>query len=115
MARPSETNVEDTHTDPAIPSTVSSNDRSEHDVEKQAAVADFETEKQQHALTPVKSSAPSEFEYPSMKKALVILIALYAAVFIVAIDRTILGTAIPRMTDEFHSFNDIGWYQSACQ
>ena len=28
-------------------------------------------------------------------------------------DRTIIATAIPKMTDEFHSLNDIGWYGSA--
>lgn len=28
-------------------------------------------------------------------------------------DRTIIATAIPKMTDDFHSLNDIGWYGSA--
>jgi len=28
-------------------------------------------------------------------------------------DRTIIAIAIPRMTDDFHSFGDIGWYGSA--
>lgn len=28
-------------------------------------------------------------------------------------DRTIIATAIPKMTDEFHSLDDIGWYGSA--
>jgi len=64
-------------------------------------------------LTPVKSEAKSEFEYPSLKSAIVVMIGIYLAIFLVALDRTIIGTAIPRMTDEFHSFSDIGWYQSA--
>ncbi|PNS20386.1 hypothetical protein CAC42_5836 [Sphaceloma murrayae] len=64
-------------------------------------------------LTPIKSKAMSEIEYPSTKKAVLIMVGLYCAIFLVALDRTILGTAIPRMTDEFHSFQDIGWYQSA--
>lgn len=80
--------------------------------EKQEA-GDVETAKQQQDLAPVVSKAVSEFEYPSMAKAITILAALYISVFVVALDRTILGTAIPRMTDEFHSFDDIGWYQSA--
>lgn len=33
--------------------------------------------------------------------------------FLVALDRTILGTAIPKITDEFHSIDDVGWYASA--
>jgi MFS family permease len=28
-------------------------------------------------------------------------------------DRTIIGTAIPKITDEFHSIDDVGWYASA--
>ena len=33
--------------------------------------------------------------------------------FLVALDRTIIATAIPKMTDDFHSIDDIGWYGSA--
>jgi len=28
-------------------------------------------------------------------------------------DRTILGTAIPQITDDFHSVGDVGWYGAA--
>ncbi|KAH8878757.1 MFS general substrate transporter, partial [Thozetella sp. PMI_491] len=42
-----------------------------------------------------------------------ILAALYLSVFLVALDRTILGPAIPAITDEFQSMGDIGWYGSA--
>lgn len=35
--------------------------------------------------------------------------------FLVALDRTIIGTAIPAITNEFHSVGDIGWYGSAYQ
>lgn len=55
----------------------------------------------------------SNFEYPSTKKAAVIMISIYLTVFLVALDRTIIGTAIPAMTNEFHSFDDIGWYGSS--
>ena len=37
----------------------------------------------------------------------------YLSLFLVALDRTIVTTAIPRITDEFHSLGDIGWYGSA--
>jgi hypothetical protein len=52
-------------------------------------------------------------EYPNMAKTLVIMASLYISIFLVALDRTILGTAIPRITDQFHSIDDIGWYGSA--
>ncbi|KAF2725269.1 MFS general substrate transporter [Polychaeton citri CBS 116435] len=39
--------------------------------------------------------------------------ALMCAMFLVALDRTIIATAIPKMTDEFHSIDDIAWYGSA--
>ncbi|KAI3402167.1 hypothetical protein diail_96 [Diaporthe ilicicola] len=41
------------------------------------------------------------------------LLANFLAVFLVALDRTIVATAIPRITDEFHSLGDVGWYGSA--
>ncbi|KAI5458958.1 major facilitator superfamily-domain-containing protein [Mariannaea sp. PMI_226] len=33
--------------------------------------------------------------------------------FLVALDRTIIATAIPKITDEFNSLTDVGWYGSA--
>lgn len=42
-----------------------------------------------------------------------ILISLYLSFFLVALDRMIIATAIPAITNEFNSINDIGWYGSA--
>lgn len=39
--------------------------------------------------------------YPSPLKTLLILSGLYMGVFLVALDQTIIGTAIPKITDEF--------------
>ncbi|KAL2075393.1 hypothetical protein VTL71DRAFT_336 [Oculimacula yallundae] len=63
----------------------------------------------------VKSDDEEEEEevYPPWKKVAVIMIAVYCTMFIVALDRTILGTAIPQITDEFNSINDVGWYASS--
>lgn len=38
---------------------------------------------------------------------------IFLASFLVALDRTILGTAIPKITNEFNSLSDVGWYGSA--
>ncbi|RAL05409.1 MDR family MFS transporter [Aspergillus ibericus CBS 121593] len=48
-----------------------------------------------------------------MAKILLILLAIYIAMFLVALDRLIVATATPQITDHFHSTNDIGWYGSA--
>ncbi|KAH8599546.1 major facilitator superfamily protein [Bisporella sp. PMI_857] len=54
-----------------------------------------------------------EDEHLPFAKIFVVMIALYLSMFIVALDRTILGTAIPSITDEFHAVGDIGWYGSS--
>ncbi|KAF2236944.1 MFS general substrate transporter [Viridothelium virens] len=43
----------------------------------------------------------------------IIIIGIYVSIFLVALDRMIIATAIPSITDEFHSIEDIGWYGSA--
>ncbi|KAE8373408.1 major facilitator superfamily domain-containing protein [Aspergillus bertholletiae] len=60
-----------------------------------------------------KSHAQEDHEYPPLSRVILITMALYLAIFLVALDRTIIATAIPRITDTFHSLGDIGWYGSA--
>ena len=71
-----------------------------------------------------------EPDYPKMSRVIPIALALYMSMFLVALvrlshpplsidtdfrlqDRTIIATAIPRITDDFHSLGDVGWYGSA--
>ncbi|KAJ6155303.1 hypothetical protein N7470_005869 [Penicillium chermesinum] len=42
-----------------------------------------------------------------------VLIALVSAMFLVALDRTIIATATPKISDQFHAIEDISWYASA--
>ncbi|KAF7626774.1 putative MFS toxin efflux pump [Aspergillus flavus] len=42
-----------------------------------------------------------------------IMFGLSFAVFCMALDNTIMATAIPKITDQFHSAQDIGWYGSS--
>ena len=51
--------------------------------------------------------------YPTGFKLVTLIIALCLAVFLVALDQTIIATAIPKITDHFNSISDIGWYGSA--
>lgn len=54
--------------------------------------------------------APS---YPTGVNLGVILFALFISLFCVALDSTIIATAIPRITDQFHALRDVGWYGSS--
>ncbi|KAL8921413.1 MAG: hypothetical protein Q9208_005739 [Pyrenodesmia sp. 3 TL-2023] len=54
-----------------------------------------------------------ESHYPDVKIVAVVMVALYLAMFLVALDRTIISTAVPAITDEFDSLGDVGWYGSA--
>ncbi|GJC83371.1 efflux pump roqT [Colletotrichum liriopes] len=52
-------------------------------------------------------------EYPKGTKLALIVAAACFSVFLMALDNCIIATAIPRITDEFNSLNDVGWYGSA--
>ncbi|KAI1322394.1 MFS general substrate transporter [Xylariaceae sp. FL0255] len=46
-------------------------------------------------------------------KLIVTLGGLTLASLLILLDSTIIGTAVPKITDEFHSLKDVGWYGSA--
>ncbi|TQS31887.1 hypothetical protein Golomagni_07818 [Golovinomyces magnicellulatus] len=52
-------------------------------------------------------------EYPAKWRLFLISVALCLSVFCMALDNTIIATAIPRITDDFHAVEDVGWYGSA--
>ena len=47
--------------------------------------------------------------YPTGAKLALTLLSVYLSVFLVALDRTIIATALPEITNKFHSFGDVGW------
>jgi MFS family permease len=55
----------------------------------------------------------SDNDFLTGKKLVLVILAAALAMFLVALDRTIIGTAVPRITDEFHSLSDVGWYAGA--
>ncbi|KAI4103280.1 MAG: hypothetical protein L6R37_003908 [Teloschistes peruensis] len=68
--------------------------------------------------TPVEEAAAldklsEEPEYPSGAKLAIITLALCLSVLLMALDNTIIATAIPKITDHFNSLDDVGWYGSA--
>ncbi|KAK3337625.1 major facilitator superfamily domain-containing protein [Cercophora scortea] len=59
------------------------------------------------------SSSESDGHLPLGPKLIGIIVSLMLAVFCVALDNTIIAVAIPKITDDFHALNDVGWYGSA--
>ncbi|KAB8209101.1 major facilitator superfamily domain-containing protein [Aspergillus parasiticus] len=55
----------------------------------------------------------SEPQYPGPLKLTLIIISLNLAMFLVGLDNTIISSAIPKITDQFHALGDVGWYASA--
>ncbi|KAG9686977.1 major facilitator superfamily transporter, partial [Aureobasidium melanogenum] len=55
----------------------------------------------------------ADAQYPTTFKLTLITIALCLAVFCMALDNTIIATAIPKITDHFKAIDDIAWYGSA--
>ncbi|RDW64086.1 MFS transporter-2 [Coleophoma crateriformis] len=51
--------------------------------------------------------------YPGKVKLVLIVLALNLSMFLIGLDNTILSTAIPKITDQFHALNDVGWYASS--
>ncbi|KAK6342041.1 hypothetical protein TWF730_001523 [Orbilia blumenaviensis] len=49
----------------------------------------------------------------SKAKTILVFVSVFLSMFLVALDRTIISTAIPKITDEFNSITDVGWYGSA--
>lgn len=77
----------------------------------ETAEPDNAAEKKINALGPVEST-DDESRYPKSTQFAMITIALCLSVFCMALDNTIIATAIPKITDEFKAINDVGWYGS---
>ncbi|KAI3326696.1 MFS general substrate transporter [Xylariaceae sp. AK1471] len=54
-----------------------------------------------------------ESEYPGPLRLTGILVALVFTTFLAKLDLTIITTAIPNITRDFHSLGDVGWYGAA--
>ncbi|KAK6220272.1 major facilitator superfamily transporter [Colletotrichum tabaci] len=54
-----------------------------------------------------------EAVYPTGIRLTFIVVALVLSIFLVALDMTIVATAIPKITDEFRGLDQVAWYGSA--
>jgi MFS family permease len=73
----------------------------------------YEQSIQEQENTNADATPAVKEEYPTGKRLVPILLALVCSVFLVSLDMTIIGTAIPKITDEFHGLNMVSWYGSA--
>lgn len=62
--------------------------------------------------SPSSSSSSSSYHIPSWRSGL-ILLSLWLGTLLVAIDTTIIGTAIPKISSDFKALTQVGWYGSA--
>ncbi|KAK3390612.1 major facilitator superfamily domain-containing protein [Podospora didyma] len=70
-------------------------------------------QQQQQAAAIPPPGPPAPPVYPTGLAFGTILFALFISLFCVALDSTIIATAIPRITDQFHALQDVGWYGSS--
>ncbi|KAJ8064947.1 hypothetical protein OCU04_007251 [Sclerotinia nivalis] len=50
-----------------------------------------------------------EHKYPGGLRLAAIVTAFVLSIFLASLDTTIITTAIPSITDDFHSLEDVGW------
>ncbi|KAF5615426.1 major facilitator superfamily transporter [Fusarium sp. NRRL 52700] len=87
----------------------------EDENEKARNVSTQECTATDESNTTLGNDAPSTpgTEYPSGLRLTSLIVGLCLAVLLVALDNTIIATAIPRISDDFKSLDDIGWYGSS--
>lgn len=95
-----------------------SEDQSSHDLpleqhNEKSLCYDEAPAKDEAALSANPDIVYDSYEYPTGFTLAIMMIGLCLSVLLVAIDNTIIVTAIPTITDQFDSLNDIGWYASA--
>ncbi|KAI2464678.1 efflux pump [Annulohypoxylon bovei var. microspora] len=68
-----------------------------------------------HDIIVTSPECASEPEYVTGIKLVLVVAAAALACFLMLVDTMVISTAIPRITDDFHSLADVGWYASAYQ
>lgn len=81
--------------------------------EKAGEQTDSSSTKEESSSPTPQSEDGDAVEYPSGTPLAFIVVALVLSVFLVALDMTIVATAIPKITDEFHGLEEVAWYGSA--
>ena len=99
-------------TTPPLVSSPNTTDPSHPDKEKSTAEV-IAKEKTADDTTPEDTTPSSESQYLSGPKLAILTLGLCLTTFVIALDNTIIATAIPRITTVFNSLEDVGWYGSS--
>lgn len=77
--------------------------------------AQSQSPKAEDSPEPTTTTTPLDPQptYPTGLNLALLLTSLMTTMFLVALDRLIIATAVPRITDDFHSAADVGWYASS--
>jgi type IV secretory pathway VirB10-like protein len=103
---------ENTPSDSETPS-VADNEKKELETTQEVGDAPSQSKAEDENVAEKKADTGEEEEeddetrYPKAMKLTLVTVALCLAVFCMALDNTIIATAIPRITDEFHAINDV--------
>ena len=81
-----------------------------HDDAKKADIGDTEKATDLEKIASIAPSNTDHYEYISGAKLLAAVASVTLVVFLMMLDTSIIGTAIPAITNEFHSLPDVGWY-----
>ncbi|KAK2010850.1 major facilitator superfamily transporter [Colletotrichum eremochloae] len=68
------------------------------------------TDEEAGSTQPTEAAEPV---YPAGIRLTFVVVALVLSIFLVALDMTIVATAIPKITDEFRGLDQVAWYGSA--
>ncbi|KAM0077249.1 hypothetical protein ACKRZS_010553, partial [Fusarium odoratissimum] len=98
---------------PDTPSTVNSEDIIARHPRNNVSI---NMDSEAHANNLARENAATEgdgHEYPTGAHLGFIIVALVLSIFLVILDTTIVATAIPKITDEFHRLDEVSWYGAA--
>jgi len=63
--------------------------------------------------SPVPDPSAQDVSFnPRTPSFILVITSVYFAFFLIALDRMIIATAVPAITNSFDSISDIGWYVS---
>lgn len=116
----SSSNHEHVHSDDAGTGTISQPDdidenaqNEQHVNEKSSSIHEADGKEPKTEADELNDDEEDESKYLKGTKLAFLTFGLLLATFVIALDNTIIATAIPRITTIFDSLNDVGWYGSA--
>ncbi|KGO65250.1 Major facilitator superfamily domain, general substrate transporter [Penicillium italicum] len=103
---------------PSSPTMTQASEMEAESKEKQPSTlssGDLEQDPPEASKISPPAPAPAEHEWVTGFKLFAIMVAVTLVALLMLLDTSIVVTAVPRITSEFHSLSDVGWYGSAYQ